>query len=147
MFSQTAEYALRAVVWLANHDDAPLTTSQIALATQVPPDYLSKVLLALGRSGLVRAQRGKNGGFTLMASADEITILDVINAVDPVQRIRRCPLGLKGHGTQLCPLHRRLDDALRQIEETFGSAKISEFSGEQLPISPLCPVQEAAAHV
>lgn len=144
MFSQTAEYALRAVVWLANHDESPLTTSEIARATQVPADYLAKVLLALGRSGLVHAQRGKNGGFQLTPAADEITILDVLNAVDPVRRIRRCPLGLKGHGTTLCPLHRRLDDAMRHVEETFGSAKISEFSGEMMPIAPLCPAKEAA---
>jgi Rrf2 family protein len=142
MFSQTAEYALRAVVWLANHSDAPMTASQIAHATQVPPDYLSKVLWALGRGGVVHAQRGKNGGFTLTRPAEELSILDVINAVDPVQRIVRCPLGLKGH-EQLCPLHRRLDDALCQIEETFACAMISEFSGEQMPIAPLCPVEEA----
>lgn len=142
MFSQTAEYALRAVVWLASHSDAPMTTSEIARATQVPPDYLSKVLWALGRSGLVRAQRGKNGGFTLTAPADQLSILDVINAVDPVQRIARCPLGLKGH-ERLCPLHRRLDDALRHIEETFACAMISEFSSGELPIAPLCPVPEA----
>ena len=143
MFSQTAEYALRAVVWLANNDDAPMTTNEIAKATQVPPDYLSKVLWALGRSGLVHAQRGKNGGFTLATPAEELSILDVINAVDPVQRIVSCPLGLKGH-EQLCPLHRRLDDALRQIEETFAGALISEFSSDQLPIAPLCPVKKAA---
>lgn len=144
MFSQTAEYALRAVVWLANHEDAPLTTSQIASATQVPPDYLSKVLLALGRSGLVNARRGKNGGFTLTKPSDQLTILEVINAVDPVRRIHTCPLGLAGHGTQLCPLHRRLDDGLRQLEDTFRSAKISEFAGEQFPVAPLCPKKEAA---
>lgn len=142
MFSQTAEYALRAVVWLANHKDAPMTTSQIAQATQVPPDYLSKVLWALGRSGLVHAQRGKNGGFTLSTPAEQLSILDVVNAVDPVQRIVRCPLGLKGH-EKLCPLHRRLDDALRQVEETLAGAMISEFSGDQLPVAPLCAVQEA----
>jgi Rrf2 family protein len=142
MFSQTAEYALRAVVWLANHSDAPMTTSEIAKATHVPPDYLSKVLWALGRGGVVHAQRGKNGGFTLTRPADEMSILDVISAVDPVQRIVRCPLGLKGH-EKLCPLHRRLDDALCQIEKTFAGAMISEFSGDQHPIAPLCPVQEA----
>ncbi len=145
MFSQTAEYALRAVVWLANNPASPQTTNAIARATQVPPDYLSKVLLSLGRGGVVRAQRGKNGGFQLNAPADETTILDVINAVDPVQRIERCPLGLEGH-TSLCPLHQKLDDAVRQIEETFGAAKISDFTSDQLPIAPLCPVKEAAAH-
>ena len=49
MFSQTAEYALRAVVSLADSDGRPLTTQQLAETTQVPLDYLSKVMQALGR--------------------------------------------------------------------------------------------------
>jgi DNA-binding IscR family transcriptional regulator len=53
MFSQTAEYALRAVVALADSGGQPLTTQQISTVTQVPPDYLAKVMQALGRSGLV----------------------------------------------------------------------------------------------
>ena len=43
----------------------------------------------------------------------EVTILDVVNAVDPIQRIKTCPLGLKTHGVRLCPLHRRMDDGPR----------------------------------
>ena len=116
MFSQTAEYALRAVVWLAGNPDAPSTTQQIARATRVPPDYLSKVMQALGRADIVQAQRGKKGGFSLAAPASAISILDVLNAVDPMKRIRTCPLSLKGHGANLCPLHRRLDNAMDHIE-------------------------------
>src|SRR5215472_15068949 len=97
MFSQTAEYALRAVVSLADSCGQPLTTQQISTATQVPLDYLAKVMQALGRSGLVESQRGKQGGFRLTRPADALTILDVLNAVDPVARIRSCPLHLKGH--------------------------------------------------
>jgi Rrf2 family protein len=151
MFSQTAEYALRAVVWLAGNPDAPSTTHQIAKATRVPADYLAKVMQALGREGIVLAQRGKKGGFSLTVPAAEITILDVMNAVDPLKRIRTCPLSLKGHGANLCPLHRRLDNAMDQIERAFGETPIADLlneSAEQAPgmpraPRPLCEIEEA----
>src|SRR5690606_24224619 len=111
LFSQTAEYALRAVVCLAQHADTSLTTQQIAEMTRVPPGYLSKVLQSLARAKLVASQRGIGGGFTLLRPPDKITILDVLNIVDPLVRIKTCPLGLKSHGTKLCALHRRIDEA------------------------------------
>ena len=94
MISQTAEYALRAIVMLGSNPGSPRTTQQIAEETRVPCGYLSKVLQALGRAGLVEGQRGLYGGFVMSRSLDELTILDVINAVDPLKRINRCPLGL-----------------------------------------------------
>ena len=63
MISQTAEYALRAVVFLSMNVDAAFTTQQIAVATKVPAAYLSKVMQSLVRAGLVRSQRGLGGGF------------------------------------------------------------------------------------
>ncbi|MEO8662645.1 MAG: Rrf2 family transcriptional regulator [Bryobacteraceae bacterium] len=140
MLSQTAEYALRAVVWLANHTDAPVTREDLAHATKVPPDYLSKVMQALRRSGLIIAQRGKSGGFTLIRTADEITILDVVNAVDRVQRIMECPLGIKGHGRKLCPLHARMDEAMVMIERVFRGTTIGELIHSASPIKPLCQI-------
>ena len=65
MFSQTVEYALRAVVHLADQAPAARTTDQIAAATLVPKAYLSKVLQRLERAGLVHSQRGVGGGMTL----------------------------------------------------------------------------------
>src|SRR5215218_1074463 len=106
MLSQTTEYALRAIVWLANTADDPQTTDQIAKATHVPCGYLSKVLQSLGRGGLVTAQRGKHGGFILSKPAASLTVLEVVNAVDAMRRIETCPLGLKSHGRVLCPIHR-----------------------------------------
>ena len=140
LFSQTAEYALRAVVWLADHSDRPCTTGEIAEATRVPAGYLSKVLQGLGRAGLVNAQRGLGGGFTLAVSPDQLTILDVVTAVDPIQRITTCPLGLKSHGTNLCPLHRKLDDALATVERTLGDMPLSEMLSASGKTKPLCDV-------
>jgi Rrf2 family nitric oxide-sensitive transcriptional repressor len=144
MFSQTVEYALRAVVCLAQHAESPLTTQQIADGTQVPPDYLAKVMQCLGRGGIVQAQRGKHGGFTLSRPTNELTILEVVNTVDPVRRITVCPLRLKAHGRQLCPLHRRLDDALALIEEALGETFIADLLGETAGVQPLCNIARPA---
>jgi Rrf2 family protein len=127
MFSQTIEYALRAVVWLASQQSKPQTTQQIAATTRVPAGYLSKVLPALGRADLVKSQRGLYGGFTLARSPRQISILEVVNAVDPIQRIETCPLGLKSHGAELCALHKRLDDAIAHIEKAFSTSSIADL--------------------
>ena len=138
MLSRTAEYALRAVVVLGTTPGSPRTTQQIAEQTQVPSGYLSKVLQALSRAGLAEAQRGLGGGFVLSRSLDELTILDVINAVDPLERIRTCPLGIAAHGRRLCALHRRLDEGIAQLEVLFGGTTIGQLLAEPNPSYPLC---------
>jgi len=144
MFSQTVEYALRAVVHLAAEAPEPRTTDQIARATRVPKAYLSKVLQSLVRAGLVHSQRGIGGGMTLARDARVLTVLEVVNAVEPIQRIRSCPLGLESHGHRLCPLHRRMDDALADMERAFGSTTLSEVLTEPGQNIPLCEVPAPA---
>jgi len=138
MLSQTVEYALRAMVYLADQAPAPRTTDQIAAATRVPTAYLSKVLQSLNRAGLVHSQRGLHGGISLTKTPDDVTILEVVNVVDPIQRIRTCPLGLKAHGVHLCPLHRRLDDALAMVENAFADTTLAEVLAEPTTSVPLC---------
>jgi len=127
MISQTAEYALRAVVKLAREAGSTMTTHQIADATKVPPGYLSKVLQALGRARLVVSQRGLHGGFALSRPPHQISVLEVINAVDPIQRIYSCPLRLPAHKNRLCALHRRLDEALEGVEHVLAQSTIDEL--------------------
>src|SRR5215470_15737599 len=117
--SQTAEYALRAIVWLAEHPGDPQTTQQIAAGCRMPASYLSKVLQPLAKAGMISAQRGLGGGHVLERRTDSITLLDVVNAVEPVQRIRSCPLKLASHGEKLCALHQTLDDTMATVERRF----------------------------
>lgn len=140
MFSQTVEYALRAAVTLAADPGTPRTSEQIAGQTQVPRGYLSKVLQQMVRADLVHSQRGLHGGFTLVRSPESITILEVVNAVDPIERITECPLGLEAHKEALCPLHRRVDDALAMIERAFGETTLAEVLADPSKQRPLCEV-------
>ena len=138
MFSQTVEYALRAVCHLAQQSPKGQTTEQIANATLVPPAYLSKVLQAMRRAGVVKSQRGVNGGMSLVNPPESITILDVVTAVDPIKRIQYCPLKLAAHGTELCPLHKRLDNALEMVEKAFANTTLAEVLAEPSKSVPLC---------
>ena len=138
MISQTAEYALRAVVCLATTPGTPMTTQEIAKITKVPQGYLAKVLQALSRGEIVQSQRGLHGGFILTESPEKISVLDVINVVDPLKHITSCPLKLKTHGTVLCPLHQRLENAISMIESTFAESTIADLLSEQTTSKPLC---------
>ncbi len=129
MISQTCEYALRSIVFLAEHADQPQTIREVASATGVPSEYLAKVLANLKRAGIAQAKRGLHGGYTLAVAPERLTILDVINAVDPIQRIRQCPIGRSDH-VGLCPLHRRLDEALARIEQSFAATTVAEILEE-----------------
>ncbi|MCK5406297.1 MAG: Rrf2 family transcriptional regulator [Candidatus Krumholzibacteria bacterium] len=141
MLSQTVEYALRAVVALANENGRPMVTANLAKITDVPMGYLYKVLQQLGRSDLVVSQRGSKGGFTLHKKPEDITLLEVINAVDPFKRIHRCPMDQIQEVDVLCPLHHRLDEAMGALQEAFATTTIDELLCDPERPYPLCMAQ------
>lgn len=141
MIPKTAEYALRAVLVMAREPDRPCTAEQLAEATRQPRRYANRVLQALVRAGLARSSSGPGGGYALVRVPDELTILDVVNAVEPIPRIRQCPLGLPEH-KELCPLHRELDEACAATERAFGRVTIAQLLSQTADGPPLCRVDD-----
>lgn len=128
MFSQTTQYAIRAVVILAYcRDSGPTGNMLLARETKIPPSYLAKVLQGLVKAGIVESRRGAKGGFSLRRDPKAITLLDVVNAVEPIPRILGCPLSLKSHSKMLCPVHARIDEAMAQVEAVLSAATIAEL--------------------
>lgn len=97
MISQTSEYALKAALYLANRQDDNdfVRVESMAEALQVPRNYLSKILHALGREGIVESTRGPRGGFRLATPAAELTLETLLQHFDPqlFREERRCLLG------------------------------------------------------
>lgn len=139
MLPKTSEYALRAVVWLSRDPERTESADQLAIQTKVPRRYLHKVLQDLVRAELVRSQSGPGGGYALARTPEKITILDVVNAVAPLERIRHCPLGLPSH-TRLCPLHAELDRVYAATQAALSRVTIAELLRSTSAIVPLCEV-------
>jgi Rrf2 family protein len=127
VISQTGEYALRAAVFLANASDRPRPAWEISAATRIPESYLAKVLGSLARAGLVSSQRGPRGGFVLARDPREITLLDLICAVESWKHVEVCPLSRPEHEARLCPLHRTLCEAESRVEEALRGCTLREL--------------------
>lgn len=145
MLSRTAEYALRAVVCLADPQSEARTTREIARQAQVPPDYLSKVLKQLSRAGIVRSQRGRRGGVALGRPASALTILQIVQAVDPEQPVESCPLDRADHNAGLCPLHQQIENARKMIEKVYAECTIEALLTHPSRRMKICPFPRGLA--
>lgn len=141
MFSQTTEYALRAMAWLALSPDELVPTVTLAEKTQVPAHYLAKVLQQLSGAGLVSGRRGVRGGYKLSRSSSAITLMDVVRSVTTLERIKTCPLGLANHGTNLCPLHRMMDQTAKVVMDQLGGKTLADLLLQPGMNTPLCDVE------
>ncbi len=142
MISQAVEYSLRAMVLLARSSGGYVSIQVLAAQGDIPAPYLSKLLHNLTRAKLVHSQRGQGGGFRLVRAPHEISLATVINAVEPLQRILTCPLGIAGH-EKLCPLHRKLDEAMAAVEQTFRDTTLNDLLTAEATYAPLCSIESA----
>lgn len=137
MLSQTSEYALRAMTCLAFSNARLTTTPSLAEMTKVPSNYLAKVLQSLAQAELIIGRRGVGGGYRLARPANEITILDIVNAIDPVDRVHSGPSELASQGAGLRPLYRVLDAASKDVIERFGSTSLHDLVTDPTAGTPL----------
>ena len=87
--SAKVDYALRAVIELAATGDSPVKGERIAQAQEIPLKFLENILGDLRHAGIVRSQRGVDGGYWLGMSPDEITVAEVVRAVEgPIANVR-----------------------------------------------------------
>ena len=144
MFTQTTEYALRAMACLALRPEDLVPATTLAEQTKVPSNYLAKVLQQLAGAQLINGRRGVGGGYKLSRPADKISLLDVINAIAEVKRVQSCPLGLPNHGPNLCPLHRKMDEAAKKVIDVFTGATLADLLNDSASNKPLCDASATA---
>lgn len=133
MLSGTAEYALRAVLYIARHSDTEQSVrrDQVAEALGVPRNYLSKILHALTRQGILSSARGPQGGFRLAQNADGLPIYRVVETFYPVEPERSCILGRpECSDGNPCPAHERWKGISDQVSAFFRSTTIGDLLRE-----------------
>jgi len=93
-----------------------------------------------GHGSLVQSLRGIHGGFVLARSPKDMTVYEIIQSVDPLARIKTCPLGLKAHGVNLWPSPSAADNAMAMVEQAFKDSTIADILAEPSTSKPLCSI-------
>lgn len=127
MLSQTAQYAVRTVIRLAEAGPDRRTVGQLADELRVPQNYLAKTLYLLARAGVVESTRGKRGGFRLGRPAHRITLRDVVGPFEEVGR-RTCLLGMPTcTDRRPCPVHGRWKTISDATAAFFARTTVAEL--------------------
>ncbi|MFQ6044957.1 MAG: RrF2 family transcriptional regulator [Gemmatimonadales bacterium] len=131
MLSSTAEYALRAVLHVAEHaSERPVRVGEVARALGIPQNYLSKIMHELAREGVLASMRGKHGGFRLAVPAGQLSLLSVVGRFDAIAEGRSCLLGRPECSDRgACAVHWRWKAVSEQLAAFFSETTVGDLLG------------------
>lgn len=134
MLSKSCEYGLRATLYLAslNHDGyVSIGTISEELGISFP--FLTKIFQKLNDAGLLESQRGPKGGVALTKPAQDVTLYDIVVAIDGDDLFGECVLGLPNCGdAEPCPLHDEWTEKRAGVETMFRNATLAELPDVRL---------------
>lgn len=130
--TRQADYAIRAVLYISKlKDNQRAATSQIAKEQRIPPSFLAKIISQLSIAGLLQTSRGARGGVTLARTPQEITLLDVVEAIDGPIALNECVNddGACSFGED-CPLRPIWCDAQEDLVSRLRSTNFAQFASQ-----------------
>lgn len=134
LFSQTAEHALRAALYLGRHEGF-VPAGRVAAALGTPPNYTAKTLAQLERKGVLRSGRGPRGGYRLAVEPSELSLGRVLDAVDEPRRDR--PVCLLGDrlcdAADPCRAHARWSELLERVSRILEETTLADLLPEDEP--------------
>ena len=128
-----ADYAIRTMVYLASQDpNQKIATSQIARDYHIPPSFLTKIVSQLSIAGLIRTSRGARGGVSLARSPEEISILDVLEAIDGPVLMNECVSdACECAFKATCKIHRFWCETKDQVAARLGGATLAQLAEKE----------------
>lgn len=133
-FNATTDYAFRVALHLACNEGRVVSRREISEGNHVTTMFLQKIMAALMEAGLVLSYRGASGGFTLSRSAEEITLLDVLEAMEGKLVLNRCLADHKACSREAaprCAVHRRLTQVQAILRAELGAIRLSDLAKEE----------------
>lgn len=136
MLSKSCEYGLRATLYLASlNRDGYVSIGTISEDLHISFPFLTKIFQKLNDAGLLESQRGPKGGVALTKPAGEVTLHEIVVAIDDDDLFEECVLGLPGCGNaEPCPLHDQWTEKRDQIEKMFRNATLAELPNVRLAV-------------
>jgi Rrf2 family transcriptional regulator, iron-sulfur cluster assembly transcription factor len=124
--SQTTGYAIVALSRLNPPGGDPLLIKEVAEATGISPFYLAKIMVRLGKAGLITARRGNRGGIILGRPPEEIALLEISDAIDGNAWLGRCLLGLEECSDERsCPTHAFWKPTREKLRQTMAETSLA----------------------
>jgi len=130
MFSKTCEYAIRALIFIAqkSKEGNRIGIKEIAAGIDSPEYFIAKILQDLSRKHFVQSAKGPNGGFFMEAENLRLSIADIVREVDGDKLFSGCGLGLKECSeNHPCPIHNEFKHIRNNIKEMLEKSKIEMF--------------------
>jgi len=128
--TRQADYAIRAVHYLTQHPEIARTaTSDIARKQDIPHSFLAKIISQLSIAGIIHTTRGTKGGVSLARDPADISLLDVVVAIDGPVALNECTIDSDFcHRTENCPMHSIWCDARDDLVKKLGSSYFSQLA-------------------
>ncbi len=132
LLSNACVYGLRASVYLAAvSDDSYVSIKKISSDLDISHHFLTKVLQKLTSADMMESMKGPKGGVRLVDSTDDITLLEIVAAIDGMDILTECALGLPGCGTEKpCPIHDKWADTRDEIRKMLSSTSLQDLVEE-----------------
>jgi len=130
MFSKTCEYAIRALIYIAqkSKDGSRIGIKDIALGIDSPEYFIAKILQELSRKGFVQSAKGPTGGFFMDGSNLKLSIADFVREIDGDKLFSGCGLGLKECSeSHPCPIHNEFKHIRQAIKTMLEESRIQLF--------------------
>ncbi len=131
MFSKTCEYAIRAMIFIAQKtkDGSKISIKEIAKGIDSPEHFIAKILQELSRKRLVQSLKGPNGGFYLDKESLNCSLADIVKVVDGDQLFLGCGLGLNQCSeSHPCPIHHEFKKVRREMQLLLENARLGAFT-------------------
>lgn len=138
--TRQADYAVRAVLYLARcGPETPVATAEIAQAQKIPPTFLTKIVSQLSAAGILRTTRGAHGGVALARSANDISLLEIVETIDGPVLLNTCVLDPASCPESLnCPVQQVWCQAQTDLIVTLERTKLGPLvktSAARLPLA------------
>ncbi len=132
IYSRTCEYAIRALIYFADHpDQSSATVKEVSHESGIPQSYVAKIFQCLARSGVLKSQRGPKGGYSLLVPVSKLSLLKIVHSLDDLTNspFSNCVMGLeKCNDKNPCPLHPIWSKAKEAMLDKLAASTLSDVA-------------------